>query len=367
MKPLDYFSRNYCFGQHIVEQGDIYKVYQLEFDKFYGQNAGKYRLIEALEAQNWQTADFMQRMLQYLFHIVEYFSGEYSENTNEEFNDIWKKFFEKWYFGTVYVCYSQEMLDVEIQSLEQRLDIDLDDIYPESKFRLFTLVKKHNQTLYEVSSVFSGIQYMIDTNKIPLVKASYNNGFQYIWWRTLLADYIALEQSFIQAAKLATKRVLRKTKDPTKADVENKQLMDLSPVFDLNYTHPVNKNEYELFDVMPADVPKEVLGYMIEWFGWRAQQMGYMQSSNEKKERLVTGEVFQDTHGLTNIQAATIKELTKFARNLNKKYPEIELNFGISNWGTSMGIPQGETTGEFEGEGRDEGIGDNNDTQDRNE
>lgn len=52
---------------------------------------------------------------------------------------------------------------------------------------------------------------------------------------------------------------------------------------------------------------------------------------NEKKERLTTGENFKDLHGVTNIQYRHLKNLNKFAQKFAEAYPEIKLNFNLSN------------------------------------
>lgn len=58
--------------------------------------------------------------------------------------------------------------------------------------------------------------------------------------------------------------------------------------------------------------------------------MGYMGDMNEKKERLTTGENFQNMHGITNIQQVFLTRLNQFARAFNLNYNK-QLNFDISN------------------------------------
>lgn len=85
---------------------------------------------------------------------------------------------------------------------------------------------------------------------------------------------------------------------------------------------------------------------------------------NEKKERLTTGENFQNMHGITNIQQVILSRLQIFARAFEKKYPGTSLNFNVSNWGEAAGgIPQPESAQDYEAFGVTKQEGDKEDKE----
>lgn len=334
---MENFYKSYACASEAIRVGDEYKVLDLERDPFYSKMASEYRKIEFLGGTEW---GFNKAVFQQLELFVMYYEGEYTETTNEEFKQIWPEFLKNWYLHHIYVCYSDEMLKIEVDSWKDREDLDFDKCRGNCKFRLFRKVKQINNDVWVVSSVYSGLTYEVDLRRIPMVRGSFNEGLSYLWWWELSKEVVALEQMYKQSQKLALKRIIRQEKDPNKSIKEDKSLKDIHPVFNVGKTEVINNNSYELFDVMPPEAPKLTLESFLNWFNWRAGQLGYMGDMNEKKERVTTGENFQNLHGISNIQNLFLSRLLTFAKAFNNKYPEINLNFNISNWGETSGLPQ---------------------------
>ena len=272
---------------------------------------------------------------------------------------MWEHFFEHWYWEDVYICHSEEVLKLEVESWKDRLDINHDFCNSDNPYRLFKLVKRLDNSNAVCSSIYTGENYEIDTSVIPMVWASANKGLNWIYWRELIKDFIGGEQSFITTQKLVNKRLIRKTKNEVNAKNEDANLRTLEPVFDVNSTDATLKNTYEPFFICPPEVPRGLWDNLLNWFMTRAGWLGFVQNMNDKKERLTTGENFKDLHAVSNVQYRNLKALNKFGRLLGRKYPGKELNFNLSNWGEAQGLPQGEY-----GAGEDIDNDENNDSKD---
>lgn len=343
MNKLDSFSNNFC-NQVKIKVGDEYKVFDLEHDEFYKQLPDPYRKQVLRELGDRDK--FNKQTWHLIYQITDYFTGEYTETTDEDFQEIWKDFFYHWYWSDIYLCHSEEILEEEKKSWKDRLDINPDKCHGDCPYRLFKLVKRIDQNKGIYASVWTGLHYEIDREIVPLVWASANDGMNWIWWRELIEEFIGGEQLFIKTQKLAGKRILREIKDNNSAENENKDLDCNAVVFDINASEAVLKNRYLPFDACNPEIPKGLWDNLLNWFMTKAGWLGYMQNMNDKKERLTTGENFKDLHAVSNIQYRNLKQLNQFARKFGKVYPNIQLNFNVSNWGEAAGLPQGEFAGE---------------------
>lgn len=340
---LDKFSTEYC-DLLKVQVGDEYKVVEIERDPFYGQMPEEYR--KKLLLENQRINEFSKNIYDFQRQITDYFAGEYTETTDDEFQEIWKDFFYHWYWDDVYVCYSPELLNIQIESWKERLDINKYKSHWRCPYRLLKLVKREEQNKGIYSCIWTGIHYEIDETQIPMVWASANDGMNWRYWRDLIKEFIAAEQYFIKTQKLSGKRIIRDIKNTDNVTQENENLAHTSVIFDINATDATMKNRYVPFDACHPEIPKGIWDNAINWFRTRAGLLGYIQNMNDKKERLTTGENFKDLHGATNIQINNLKQLNNFGREFSLEYPGKELNFNLSNWGEAEGIPIGELEGE---------------------
>ena len=288
----------------------------------------------------------MSRGLGDVYKRQDYFIGEYTETTDDEFQEIYDKFFHRWFWDDVYVCYSQEVLEIEKESWIGRVDINEDEAFGHNPYRLFKLVKKTPEGINTYYSVYTGLHYEIDTNTIPMVWASCNKGRNWRDWSFLIKEFIGAEQSFIITQRLASKRIQREVKNQATIVKENTNLECLGTVFDIEVVDVANKNKYEPFRACDPEIPRGIWDNLLNWFMTRAGWLGYVQNMNDKKERLTTGENFKDLHAVTNVQYRNIKRLNAFGRLFGIKYPGKELNFNLSNWGEAQGVPEGEFGGE---------------------
>lgn len=129
--------------------------------------------------------------------------------------------------------------------------------------------------------------------------------------------------------------------DPQRAELENVSLRSRNYVFDVDRVENRggDYNSYDLLDVMPAEVPKSILDTITAYLDTEGSKLGYTQNMNDKKERLTTGENYKDLHGISNVQFLMLTWLKSFGRRFKNKYPNIDLDFGLSNQSDALGVP----------------------------
>lgn len=148
---------------------------------------------------------------------------------------------------------------MEKESLKDRLDIEEQDCELESKFRLFKLVKRHTRTRATYYSAYTGIHYEIDEEKIPMIKATCNKGLNRYYWDNLLKNHIGGINQFILVQNVATKCLFRHKNDEAQAQIEDKQLEKLDPIFTINGVDSILNNKYEQFSVAEPEKAKGIL------------------------------------------------------------------------------------------------------------
>lgn len=331
MNKLKKFSYEFDDECKLAEVGDEYENTDHLEDPFY-------EFVDANEKR-----EFHERVYERLWEISDYFTGEYTETTDEEFQEIWPIFFHHWYYNNVYICYSQEVLQMEIDDWKENMSpmaYNKWNYHWKNPYRLFRLVSRLDENIGTFRSIYSGRPYTLDERKTPMVMASCNNGRNWKIWNFILKEEVASDVFFKTLQRLSVKRILRKVSDEESKNSENKSLRNLDPVFDINNMSTEMANEYEELNIAHPEIAKGILDNNIAWFLNRSSNLGYMQNANDKKERLTTGENFKDLHGVSNIQYRNLKQLNAFGRLFAEFYPDKKLNFNLSNWGEAEGIPK---------------------------
>lgn len=332
---LEKLSDQLAIEELCLNVGDEYKILNPEQDPVEKRllNARNRRFSGYLD--DYTTQHFDKRK-----QITDYFAGEYTETNDEEFAVIFEKFFEYWYWSEIWVCYSETLLETEIQSWKNRLDIEKQKCAYKCPYRLFTKVKRISQTKSVYSSIWTGIHYEIDEEIIPMIYASCNNGLNERMWRRLIKEHIAGIQQFITVQNLSTKVLFCNKINETEFNKEKEQLKKVDPIFHVNGTELTKKNQYDVMQICDTVLPKTILDNITAYFLKESAGLGYVENMNDKKERLTTGENFKDLKAISNIQYRHLKNLNTFAKNFNDEYPDKDLNFNLSNWGAeSQGVP----------------------------
>lgn len=338
---LLHFQDEYCFNSQQPKTGDALIPNEKFFAKHYNPGVEEYYRIEEYESIAKANPIFFREIYKWRTIICSYFTGQYCETSDEKFAQVWEKFMWYWYWSDVYVCYSPQVLKREVESWGERPDINWDECLWKNPFRLFTLVQRNIDGVNTYASVWTGITYDIDTKVIPMVWATCNKGLNFLWWRDLIQEYVAMEQGFIVTQKLSVKRLMRNVKNQMTKDAENTNLATTTVVFDIDKSDIANSNKYDPFDVCPPEVPRGIFSNALEYFSFRAKLLGFIMDGDHKKEKITTGENFKDLNSVSAIQQTHLIKLNGFAESFKKAYPRIHLNFNVFNWGSNpSGVPQ---------------------------
>lgn len=283
--------------------------------------------------KNWHINIFIHLQL-----IGQYFEGEFKPETeNKEFLteilSIWPDLIPAWYFGTVYIGYGEDLVEIEREYLRNN-----NKDYPEEKSKLWSKLRlyrkqqsKEGKNLY--SSILSNMQGIaIDPER--LVVCSCSGFINWVCWFDLLREYLAGQQKFISSFNACLKRVVSLVSNWPAFTKEIEQFEDNTIILAKSITQAqgINNNIYKPFEFMPLNAPEIILKTNQAYFELKASFLGVAgKALNNKSERMNLTETQQNLSLIQNMQARHLKSLELLALRMKAVFgPAIPEDFKIT-------------------------------------
>ena len=86
MDRLTSFQEKYTCNDRLIQIGDDYKVYDINEDPYYKHFSEEYK--DYLQQKSVKATEFNDKYRSFTHVITEYFLGEYTETTDQQFQDI---------------------------------------------------------------------------------------------------------------------------------------------------------------------------------------------------------------------------------------------------------------------------------------
>lgn len=258
---------------------------------------------------SFPTHSFQYHVFDHIRTIEEVFSGLYITN-NKEFNHIFPIFIREFMLGSIYIIYSKEFRDYELQLAAKLASNDkqdpferLEKSYPDSCYRLLRRVSdEKNKNNWRWDAILSGVQDIkideflpiIDENPKHPIRCSFNDGFLFIRLYEIFAHYESQRQTYKRLFN-----ALHKVGDITGEDIssiQNKELQfhsagvfTYTPMTEKSSTVVVEdlklieriKALHDSYDIIQTDL-NDALG-----------KLGLAGDDSTKAERITTGENFR--------------------------------------------------------------------------
>lgn len=323
---------------------------------FYTKNeidAGKIRRHGFLVNKNdedvvtWLSANnsFTWKLFDHIRIVQEKISGIFKCD-NKEFQLIMHRFMKEYMFSTVYVIYSKQIKQLEIElatklAIKNNEDVTekINKLIPESNFRLFRRYKTENEK-WVWESILAGIKDIkLDkyVKKILPLRATYNEGYMFPRVYHIYKQYEAQMQSYFRLFFTLNKSVVLSA--TTDKGLENKiqELYSVQPVImNTRATSKTRAKKMELVQEIP--MLKEYYDNIITLLNDELMELGLGGDSSTKCEKLTTGENFRDLLPSTMLQNSILHSLENFSEQMKKRYKQ-ELKFDNVLSPNEQGIP----------------------------
>lgn len=310
--------------------------------------------VEAIKAKrgqslgilkNWHIARFY-----YLRLISQYYSGEFKPETEDEellmnLRDVWKELIDGWYFGTVYIAYGEDVLNLEKSLWEQHGDKkDFHNCKWDNPIRLFKVESNAEDGTNLYTSVFSKVKG-IRLPEEELIACSCNGTYNWIVWWDLIGEYLAGLSAIPESIKTTRKTWVAFIKNKKKFDFEASQFENDNS-FLYKHLRDIDGDDANIYapaNFSPSlDAPQVQLKNLEAYFEHRAAWMGFTgKGSNNKTERLVAGEIYQDMKLISNMQESNLASLQSiFKRFVLKHGLKDDLKIVLTGGTFAQGLPQ---------------------------